>query len=59
MIELGAHSEFIFGAYVGVTLVTLGLIAWVILDSRAQKKRLADLEARGIGRRRSAADGGA
>jgi heme exporter protein D len=33
--------------------VLLALVVWIVLDGRAQKKRLADLEARGI-RRRSA-----
>ena len=54
MIELGAQVQYIIAAYCGVGLVTLGLIGWTFWDSRAQQKRLGDLEARGI-RRRSAA----
>jgi heme exporter protein D len=47
------HAGFIAAAYIATALVLIALIAWVMLDGRAQKKRLADLEARGI-RRRSA-----
>ena len=44
---------FIVLAYVGVGVVTLGLIFWVWLQSRRVKLKLAALEAQGI-RRRSA-----
>jgi heme exporter protein D len=44
---------FIVLAYVGVGVVTLGLIGWVWLQSRRVKLKLASLEAQGI-RRRSA-----
>jgi heme exporter protein D len=47
------HAGFIVAAYLVTAAVLLGLIAWVVADGRAQKRRLADLEARGI-RRRSA-----
>jgi heme exporter protein CcmD len=45
---------FVVWAYVGVAIVTLGLIAAVWLQSRRVKAKLAGLEAQGI-RRRSAA----
>ena len=32
-------------------LVVLALIAWVVLDHRAQQRRLAELEAQGVTRR--------
>jgi len=51
MIELGQHIEYILGAYAGVALVLAGLIGWAISDARAQDRRLADLEARGVRRR--------
>jgi heme exporter protein D len=48
---LGPHADFIIVAY-GVAVVVVGaLIAWVLLDHRAQKLMLADLEARGVSRR--------
>ena len=47
------HLGYIVGSYAITALVLLGLIGWVVLDGRAQQRRLADLEARGI-RRRSA-----
>lgn len=49
------HAFFIVASYV-VTLIVLGaLIALMIVDQRAQKRALADLEARGL-RRGGAAD---
>jgi heme exporter protein D len=51
--EVTGHSGFILAAYLVTAAVLAGLFAWIILDGRAQKRRLADLEARGI-RRRSA-----
>lgn len=49
----GRHAAFILAAYGATLAVVLGLIAWVAMDLRAQRKTLAELEARGI-RRRSA-----
>lgn len=54
--ELGDHGGFIVAAYLAATIVVVGLIGWTILDGRALKRQLADLEARGI-RRRSAKGG--
>lgn len=51
MIDLGPHAIFIISAYSGVTIVTLGLILWVLLNSKKQQSRLADLDARGFKRR--------
>jgi heme exporter protein D len=50
---LGNHGGFILAAYLVTILVLAGLVAWIVLDGRALRRRLADLEARGI-RRRSA-----
>ncbi|HWK39072.1 MAG TPA: heme exporter protein CcmD [Hyphomicrobium sp.] len=52
-IDLGPHASFIWSAYGVVALVIAGLIARLVLDGRAQERRLADLAARGV-RRRSA-----
>ena len=45
------HAGFIAAAYIATALVLLGLILWVVADGRAQRRRLAELEARGIKRR--------
>jgi heme exporter protein D len=54
MIEGGAHAGFILAAYLLTAVVLVGMIAWIVIDGRAQRRRIADLEARGV-RRRSAA----
>ena len=48
------HIGFIVAAYLLSAGVLVALVAWITVDGWAQKRRLADLEARGI-RRRSAA----
>jgi len=50
---LGNHGGFILASYLATVVVLAGMIVWIVLDGRALKQRLADLEARGI-RRRSA-----
>jgi heme exporter protein D len=52
--DLGPNASFIIAAYVMAAVVVLGLIAWVLADYDAQRRRLADLEARGITRRSDA-----
>ncbi|MCE1235413.1 MAG: heme exporter protein CcmD [Hyphomicrobiales bacterium] len=49
--DLGNHAGFILASYGLSILVVVGLFAWVILDGRAQRRRLAELEARGVHRR--------
>jgi heme exporter protein D len=49
--DLGPHATFIIAAYVVATAVVLSLIAWVIIDYRAQRRLLAELERRGITRK--------
>jgi heme exporter protein D len=49
--DLGPHAAFIIATYVTAALVVLGLIAWVLADYAAQRRLLADLEARGVTRR--------
>jgi heme exporter protein D len=53
--ETTAHIDFIAAAYAAATLVIGALIAWVMLDYRAQVRKIAELEMRGF-TRRSAAD---
>jgi heme exporter protein D len=45
------HMGFIVASYAAAVAVVGGLIAWVTLDYRAQRRRLADLEMRGVTRR--------
>ena len=49
--DLGPHASFIIAAYAMAALVVIGLIAWVIADYAAQRRLLADLDARGVTRR--------
>jgi heme exporter protein D len=53
MAVLGDHGGFIVAAYIVVAAALGGLLAWIVLDGRALKHQLAELEARGV-RRRSA-----
>ena len=49
--NLGPYVAFILGAY-AVAFTTIGaLIAWVVLDYRAQKRILDEFEMRGVVRR--------
>ncbi len=45
------HAGFIATAYLVTALVLVVLVAWIMVDGRTQRRRLADLEARGIRRR--------
>ncbi len=49
--DLGPHANFIIAAYAAGILVVAGLIAWVMLDFRAQRRVLGDLETHGVTRR--------
>jgi len=52
--DLGPHASFIIAAY-AVTFLAIGVLAFVTVeDDRTQRRRLAELERKGI-RRRSAA----
>ena len=42
---------FVAIAYGATVLTILALIAWVVLDQRARRTELAELEARGVRRR--------
>ncbi len=45
------HAGFILASYAVTAAVVGGLVLRAILDHRAQRRALADLESRGIGRR--------
>jgi heme exporter protein D len=55
--EATRHIAFIVAAYAAAGAVVGGLVAWVMLDYRAQLRAIADLEKLGV-TRRSAARGG-
>lgn len=49
--NLGPHAVFIVAAY-GVSIAVVGaLVIWISADYSRQKRRIADLEVRGITRR--------
>ena len=50
------HLPFIVGSYAAATIVVGLLIVWIMLDYRAQRRALADLEMRGVSRRSAAAN---
>jgi heme exporter protein D len=52
--DLGPHAGFILAAYAIALAVVAGLIAWVVLDHRAQLRVLDDLERAGVTRRSAA-----
>jgi heme exporter protein D len=49
--ELGPHASFIVIAYALAALVFVLLIGWVVVDHRALKHSLEELEMRGVTRR--------
>ncbi|HTC06540.1 MAG TPA: heme exporter protein CcmD [Xanthobacteraceae bacterium] len=49
------HMGFIVASYAAAVAVVGALIVWVTLDYSAQRRRLADLEMRGITRRSASA----
>jgi len=52
--DLGPHAGFIVAAYAIALAVVAGLIAWIVLDHRAQLRILDDLERAGVTRRSAA-----
>jgi heme exporter protein D len=48
------HIGFILSAYAAAVVVVGLLVAWIALDYRLQRRRLADLETRGVARRSAA-----
>ena len=52
--DLGPHAGFILAAYAIALAVVAGLIAWIVLDHRAQVRILDDLERAGVTRRSAA-----
>jgi heme exporter protein D len=51
--NLGPHAAFIVVSYAVAASILLSLIVWIVLDHRAQKRALDELEASGHTRRSS------
>jgi len=49
------HIGFVIASYAAAIVLIGALIGWVMLDYRAQRRALADLEMRGLTRRSAAA----
>jgi heme exporter protein D len=56
--SLGPYASFIVTSYVVVGLVVVLLVLWIMLDYRNQRRRLRELDERGVTRSsgRSASD---
>jgi heme exporter protein D len=52
-VNLGAHAGFIVAAYAVALAVVGALIAWIMIDYRAQRRALVELERRSAGRGQS------
>jgi heme exporter protein D len=50
-LDLGPHWVSIVASYLLAAAVVAGLVAWVAIDHAAQRRNLAELEARGVRRR--------
>ncbi|WP_137134315.1 heme exporter protein CcmD [Rhizobium sp. FKY42] len=48
-----SHAFYIYTSYGVTALITFSLIAWTVLDGRARRREMAELEAAGIRRRSS------
>ena len=49
--NLASHAVFIIAAYGAALAVVAALVAWVVADHRAQRRMLAEFDARGVSRR--------
>ena len=45
------HALYVTAAYAITAILLVGLIGWVLLDQRARRRELAELEAAGVRRR--------
>lgn len=51
MMDLGPHAIYIWASYGAVALSLGALIVWIVMDGRAQRRRLSALQAQGVTRR--------
>ena len=52
-----SHEAFVFLSYAATAVTLAGLVLAILLDGRARKRELAELEAQGVRRRSQAATG--
>lgn len=52
--NLGPHAAFILTAYAAAIIVIGALIVWIMVDHRAQKRLLGELDSQGVTRRSAA-----
>lgn len=48
---MSVHALYVTAAYAVTAVVLAGLIGWILVDQRARKRDLAELEAAGVRRR--------
>ena len=48
---MSAHALYVTAAYAITAIMLAGLVGWVLLDQRARRRDLAELEAAGVRRR--------
>lgn len=48
---MSTHDLYVAAAYAITAVVLAGLVGWILLDQRARRRELAELEAAGIRRR--------
>ncbi|MGN6538454.1 MAG: heme exporter protein CcmD [Mesorhizobium sp.] len=48
---MSTHDLYVTAAYAITVIVLAGLVGWILLDQRARRRELAELEAAGIRRR--------
>lgn len=48
---MSTHALYVTAAYGITAVVLIGLIGWILIDQRARKRELAELEAAGVRRR--------
>jgi heme exporter protein D len=53
MTEVVPHTGFIIAAYLATAVVLVVLTVWILVDGRSLRRKLAELEARGVRRRSS------
>ncbi len=56
--DLGPYVGFIVWAYAAAGLVIAAVLAWLVIDGLRQRRHLAELEERGVGRRSARPGGG-
>ncbi|TWI34143.1 heme exporter protein CcmD [Mesorhizobium tianshanense] len=48
---MSVHALYVMAAYAFTAVALAGLIGWILLDQRARRRDLAELEASGVRRR--------